>query len=149
MQNINPSFLELVFQFRARLHGVLLGHVIVDAGNLKASFSILDRDPQTQDLVMVGTAWNCDWVRKYAGKARGLYVAFRLRPGVRAEAIPMPDWAWGRTRNLYLTYFEIEPPKRVTPGQAEWHNKTDARGAPEYFRIDPTIRFCEENSHAR
>ncbi|UCG97419.1 MAG: hypothetical protein JSW31_17980 [Burkholderiales bacterium] len=110
---------------------------------------VVDRDPHTRDLVMVGTAWNCDWVRKYAGKAKGLYVAFRLRPGVEAEAIPMPDWAWGRTRNLYLTYFEIEPPKWVTPAQAERHNKTDARGAPEYFRIDPTIRFCEESSHAR
>ncbi len=110
---------------------------------------VLDRDPQSRDLVMVGTAWNCDWVRKYAGKAKGLYVAFRLRPGVEAEAIGMPDWAWGRTRNLYLNYFKIEPPKRVTPAETERHNKNDARGAPEYFRIDPAIRFCEENSHAR
>ena len=110
---------------------------------------VLDRDPQTRDLVMVGTAWNCDWVRKYAGKAKGLYVAFRLRPGVEAEAIPVPDWAWGRTRNLYLNQFEINPPKRVTPAEAERHNKNDARGAPEYFRIDPMIKFCEESSHAR
>lgn len=110
---------------------------------------VLDRDPQTRALLMVGTAWNCDWVRQYAGKAKGLYVAFRLRPGAEAEAIVLPDWAWGRTRNLYLSYFEIEPPKRVTPAEAERHNKTEARGAPEYFRIDPTIKFCEENSDAR
>ena len=110
---------------------------------------VLDRDPQTGDLVMVGTAWNCDWVRKYSGKAKGLYVAFRLRPGVEAEAIAVPDWAWGRARNLYKTYFEIDPPKRVTPAEAERHNASSARGAPEYFRIDPAIRFCEETNHAR
>jgi hypothetical protein len=97
---------------------------------------VIDRDPHTRELVMVGTAWNCDWVRKYAGKARGLYVAFRLRPGVEAEAVPVPDWAWGRTRNLYLTYFEIEPPKRVTPAEAERHNKNDAQGHRRFFRID-------------
>ena len=101
---------------------------------------VLDRDPQSRDLVMVGTAWNCDWVRKYAGKAKGLYVAFRLRPGVEAEAIAVPDWAWGRTRNLYLTYFEIEPPKRVTPAEAERHNKNDARGHQRFFLIDPDYR---------
>lgn len=110
---------------------------------------VLDRDPKTRDLIMVGTAWNCDWVRQYAGKAKGLYVAFRLRPGDEAEPIVLPDWAWGRTRNLYLTYFEIEPPKRVTPAETERHNKADARGAPEYFGIDPTIKFCEESRHAR
>ena len=97
---------------------------------------VLDRDPQTRGLVMVGTAWNCDWVRKYAGKARGLYVAFLLRPGVQAEAIPVPDWAWGRKRNLYLTQFEIEPPKRVTPAEAERHNKTEAQGDKRFFMID-------------
>ncbi len=85
---------------------------------------------------MIGTAWNCDWVRKYQGKAKSLYVAFRLRPGAEAEAIAIPDWAWGRTRNLYKVYIEIEPPKRVTPADAERHNKTEARGAPEFFRID-------------
>lgn len=110
---------------------------------------VLDRDPQTRELILVGTAWNCDWVRPYAGKAKGLYVAFRLRPGVPAEAVALPDWAWGRARNLYKMYFEIEPPKRVTPAEAERHNRTDARGAPEYFRIDPSIKFCEENRHAR
>jgi hypothetical protein len=104
---------------------------------------ILDRDPQTRDLVMVGTAWNCDWVRKYAGKARGLYVAFRLRPGVEAEAIPVPDWAWGRARNLYLTYFEIEPPKRVTPAEAARHNKHDARGHRIFFVIDPDYKASD------
>jgi hypothetical protein len=97
---------------------------------------VLDRDPQTRGLVMVGTAWNCDWVRKYAGKARGLYVAFLLRPGAEAEAIPVPDWAWGRKRNLYLTQFEIEPPKRVTPAEAERHNKTEAQGDKRFFMID-------------
>lgn len=110
---------------------------------------VLDRDPQTRELILVGTAWNCDWVRPYAGKAKGLYVAFRLRPGVPAEVVALPDWAWGRARNLYLSYFEVEPPKRVTPAEAERHNRTDARGAPEYFRIDPSIKFCEENRHAR
>jgi hypothetical protein len=97
---------------------------------------VLDRDPRTRDLIMVGTAWNCDWVRPYAGKAKGLYVAFRLRPGAEAEAIPIPDWAWGRTRNLYNMYFEIEPPHRVTPAEAERHNKTEARGARRFFMID-------------
>lgn len=97
---------------------------------------VLDRDPHTRELIMVGTAWNCDWVRAYAGKARGLYVAFRLRPGAEADAIVLPDWAWGRTRNLYVTYFEIEPPKRVTPAETERHNKTDARGARRFFMID-------------
>ena len=103
---------------------------------------VLDRDPQTRALVMVGTAWNCDWVKKYEGKAKSLYVAFHLRPDAEAEAIAIPDWAWGRPRNLYKPYFEIEPPKRVTPADAERHNKTEARGAPEFFRIDPTIKFC-------
>jgi len=98
---------------------------------------VLDRDPHTGDLVMVGTAWNCDWVRKYSGKAKGLYVAFRLRPGVEAEVIAVPDWAWGRTRNLYLTAFEIEPPKRVTPVEAERHNKSSAQGHRRFFMIDP------------
>jgi hypothetical protein len=97
---------------------------------------VLDRDPQTRALVMVGTAWNCDWTRKYRGKAKSLYVAFRLRPGAEAEAIPIPDWAWGRARNLYLTYSEITPPKRVTPADAERHNKTEARGHRIYFFID-------------
>jgi hypothetical protein len=110
---------------------------------------VLDRDPQTGDLVMVGTAWNCDWVRKYAGKAKGLYVAFRLRPGVEAEAIVVPEWVWGRARNLYLTAFDIKPPKRVTPAEAERHNNSSVRGAPEYFRVDPAIRFCEETDHVR
>jgi len=97
---------------------------------------VLDRDPHTRELIMVGTAWNCDWVRPYAGKARSLYVAFRLRPGAEAEAVVLPDWAWGRTRNLYKMYFEIEPPKRVTPAEAERHNRTEARGHRIFFVID-------------
>ena len=104
---------------------------------------VLDRDPQTRDLVMVGTAWNCDWVRKYAGKAKGLYVAFRLRPGVEAEAVPVPDWAWGRTRNLYKMYFEIKPPKRVTPVEAERHNKIDARGHRRFFMVDSDYKASD------
>lgn len=103
---------------------------------------VLERDPSSRALVMVGTAWNCDWVKRFGAKSRSLYVAFRLRPGAEAEAIDFPEWTWGKERKLYKMYFYIEPPAHVTPAEAERHNKKGARGAPEFFRIDRTIKFC-------
>ena len=103
---------------------------------------VLERDPSSRALVMVGTAWNCDWVKRFGNKHRSIYIAFRLQPSMEAEAIDFPDWAWGKQRKLYKMYFEIAPPARVMPAEAEQHNKSVARGAPEFFRIDRTIKFC-------
>lgn len=98
---------------------------------------VLDRDPITRDLVMVGTAWNCDWVKRFGGKSRGIYVAFHLRPKAEAEATDFPQWAWNRRRNLYKVFNEIDPPALVTPADAERHNKHGARGHRIFFLIDP------------
>lgn len=101
---------------------------------------VLDRDPASRQLLLIATGWNCDWVRPYAGKNRSIYVAFALQSG-GGVAVNFPDWAWNRTRNLYLTYFDIKPPGRVTAEHAREHNASKARGAPEFFVVDPSIKF--------
>jgi hypothetical protein len=102
---------------------------------------VIDRDPVSRQLILVATAWNCDWVRPYKGKNRSVYVAFGMRPGAEAAAVDFPSWAWNRTRNLYKPNFEIKPPKRVTAEHAREHNASKARGAREFFVIDPSIKF--------
>jgi hypothetical protein len=101
---------------------------------------VLDRDPTSRALVMVGNAWNCDWVKRFGDKPRGIYIAFELRAGKEPTAIDFPSWAWHRRRNLYLPYFEVDPPSLVTPSEAERHNKTSARGSRDLFLIDPSYR---------
>lgn len=100
---------------------------------------VIDRDPGSRQLVLVATAFNCDWVKPYKGKNRSIYVAFGMRPGVEAAAVDFPKWAWNRTRNLYLPNFEIKPPKRVTAEHAREHNASKARSHKILFVIDPTF----------
>ena len=99
---------------------------------------MLERDPTTRELVMVGTAWNCDLAERFGDQRRGLYIAFRMRADAEAEAMDFPNWAWGKQRKLYKIFVEIPPPARVTPAEAVRHNKTDARGAKRFFLIDPS-----------
>ena len=101
---------------------------------------VIDRDSTTRALVMVGNAWNCDWVKRFGDKPRGIYIAFELKPGQEATAIDFPSWAWSRRRNLYMPYFEIDPPPLVTPAEAERHNKISARGSRDLFLIDPNYK---------
>ena len=104
---------------------------------------VLERDPMSRALIMFGNRrGKCDWVEKFGDKSRGIYVAFVLRPGFEAEAIDFPEWGWGKQRKLYNMFFEIEPPTRVTPTEAARHNKNVARGAPEFFKIDQSIKLC-------
>lgn len=100
---------------------------------------VIDRDRSTKQLVLVTTAWNCDWVEPYKGKNRSIYVAFGMRPGAEAAAVDFPDWAWNRTRNLYKPNFDSKPPRRVTPEHAREHNAKEARGHKIFFVIDPTF----------
>jgi hypothetical protein len=100
---------------------------------------VLDRDPASRQLLLIATGWNCDWVRPYAGKNRSIYVAFALQSG-GGVAVNFPDWAWNRTRNLYLTYFDIKPPGRVSAEHAREHNASKARGSKFLFVIDPSFR---------
>ena len=101
---------------------------------------VLDRDPISGALVMLGNAWNCDWVKRFGDKPRGIYIAFQPNPGQEAAAIDFPSWAWNRRRNLYMPYFEIDPPPLVTPAEAERHNKISARGSRDLFLIDPNYK---------
>lgn len=92
---------------------------------------------------MVGNAWNCDWVKRFGDRARGIYIAFELQAGKEPVAIDFPSWAWNRRRNLYKPYFEIDPPPLVVPAEAERHNKSEARGHRIYFVVDPNYRSQE------
>lgn len=123
----------------------------VDAGPpdlIRASFllkdwigpMILDRDPQSQRLVLVGAAHNCDWVARFGHKPRGIYIAFVLTPGREAEAVDFPVWAWNRPSNLYLATYEIYPPRTVTPAETERHNAQDARMHRILRVVDPTFK---------
>ena len=104
---------------------------------------VLDRDATTRALVMIGNAWNCDWVKRFGDKPRGIYIAFEMKPGSEAAAIDFPTWAWNRHRNLYKVFNEIDPPSLVTPEVAERHNKNGARGSRDLFLIDPNYRSQE------
>ena len=100
---------------------------------------VIDRDPESRRLVLIATAFNCDWVQPYKGKNRSIYVAFELRPGAEAAAVDFPAWAWNRKRNLYLMSFDVPVPQRVTAERAREHNATDARGTKRFFVVDPTV----------
>lgn len=101
---------------------------------------LIERDLQTQQLVVVGINVYCDDRSSFNPEPGQRYFAFFLPNKSAMRQVPIPTWAWERRLNLLMPNEEKSPPRQVTPEFADRFNRTESRGEPHYFVIDPSIK---------
>ena len=106
---------------------------------------LLDRDPMTRNLIVVGIPVTCVVYKTFEPDQGWLYLAFRLSANQQMRQVRIPDWAWERRLNLLKPNLDNAPPAHVSPAFTNEFNRNISRGEPSYFqvrRISP-LPTCE------
>jgi len=96
---------------------------------------LIDRRTSSEPLILITVPNTCYIYKQYRPDVGWRYLAFELKGNGPAQQVALPDWVWGKQRNLLLVEPHAEPPKTVTPQFADEFNRTKVRAVQGYLEV--------------